>query len=195
MRYGEAMNAVAPLDQPSRFRITADMFEAMFDAGMFADAKRVELRDGELVQMNAIHVRHASAVIELGAAFVNALKAAKIKLRVLAEPSVRTDDYNVPQPDVVVWDPVVEDGFAPGYAVRIAVEISDSTLADDLGSKAVHYAGSGIPEYWVVDVRGRTIRQHSGASESGYAVVRSVAFGEPAASLTVEGLIVDTSDL
>ena len=35
----------------------------------------------------------------------------------------------------------------------LAIEISDTSLADDLGSKRLQYEELGIPEYWIVNVR------------------------------------------
>lgn len=36
-------------------------------------------------------------------------------------------------------------------------EIADTTLATDLDEKKQLYAGMGIPEYWVVDIKGRRV--------------------------------------
>ena len=36
----------------------------------------------------------------------------------------------------------------------LVAEVSDTTLASDLDKKKQLYAALGIPEYWVVDVRG-----------------------------------------
>ena len=35
----------------------------------------------------------------------------------------------------------------------LVIEISDTSLADDLGAKRLQYEGLGIPEYWIVNVQ------------------------------------------
>jgi len=44
--------------------------------------------------------------------------------------------------------------------VALLVEVADSSLAKDLDAKLKLYAAAGIQEYWVVDVRGRTLTIH-----------------------------------
>lgn len=77
-----------------------------------------------------------------------------------------------------------------GPEVRLAVEISDSTLDMDLGRKARLYASHGVPEYWVVDVEARLIHQLWAPEGDAYARRREVAFGERVEAVTVAGLVV-----
>jgi Uma2 family endonuclease len=98
-----------------------------------------------------------------------------------------------------VWDtaaaPANLDGPIPASAVRLIVEVADSTLSDDLGEKLADYATAGLPEYWVVDVRGRQILQHSGPGNGTYAPREPTRFGEIVASRAYPGLRVDTAAL
>jgi Uma2 family endonuclease len=41
--------------------------------------------------------------------------------------------------------------------VLLLVEVSDETLSFDLNKKAALYAQAGIPDYWVLDVKGRRL--------------------------------------
>lgn len=79
------------------------------------------------------------------------------------------------------------DGILPLEAVKLLIEVADSTLAQDLGLKAALYAGAGVPEYWVVDVSGRMIHQMWSPRPEGYAGRREVAFGEAIEAATVKG--------
>jgi Uma2 family endonuclease len=40
---------------------------------------------------------------------------------------------------------------------NLVIEISDTSLADDLGAKRLQYEGLGIPEYWIVNVQAMKI--------------------------------------
>jgi Uma2 family endonuclease len=74
------------------------------------------------------------------------------------------------------------------------IEVADASLGDDLGEKLGDYAAAGLPEYWVVDIRGRLILRHERPSGREYKVRAPVHFGEPAAALTL-ALTVETAAL
>ena len=71
--------------------------------------------------------------------------------------------------------------------VRLLVEISDTTLAFDLGTKARLYARAGIPEYWVVDVVGERIVVHRSPGSGVYADMKSYRIGESIEPLAAPG--------
>ena len=80
-----------------------------------------------------------------------------------------------------------------GKAVRLAVEISDSTLAIDMGRKAHLYARHAVPEYWVVDVEAGSIHQMWNPADASYREKRTIALGESIEAATIVGLRVATS--
>lgn len=105
-------------------------------------------------------------------------------------------------PDITVWDSGAGDasdgGPIPASAVRLIVEAADSTLADDLGEKLEDYAAAGPAEYWVADVQGKLILQHTGPNvmaegKTGYARREPWRFGETVAWRTRSEIAVDTS--
>ncbi len=59
-------------------------------------------------------------------------------------------------------------------------EIADTTLATDLDEKKQLYADFGIPEYWVVDVRGQRV--------IAFQLQQNGKYKECTQSLTLEGL-------
>jgi len=70
---------------------------------------------------------------------------------------------NEPQPDLVVLNREVTTFGRehPGpQAIRLVIEVSDSTLSFDLRIKAALYARAGIAEYWVLDIAGRRMFVH-----------------------------------
>lgn len=68
-------------------------------------------------------------------------------------PSTELSDDSLPEPDIAIGEPSDAKIF-PGPAMRVAIEVSDSTLDLDLGRKARLYARYGLPEYWVSMSRG-----------------------------------------
>ncbi len=188
------------MNAPSRppLILTDDQFEDMGRRGAFEKVGRVELRGGMIAPMNPVYYPHANVVFELGIALREAVRKAGLALQVHVEISARFGGGFLPTVDVVVWDqasaPADLDGPVPGAAVRLAVEVADSSLGDDLGAKLIDYAQTGLAEYWVADVKSRTIFQHRDPGATGYGTRVAIRFGDVAAALTLP-LAVDTSKL
>ena len=64
------------------------------------------------------------------------------------------------------------------WAVKLAVELSDTTRDMDLGRKAKLYARHNVPEYWVADRERQVLMRHSAPGADGYAKIMAFAFGE-----------------
>jgi Uma2 family endonuclease len=188
-------NESALRDEPILLRITAAQFSVMVEAGAFTDGPGVELRGGLLYRMNPQYVPHLRAKDRLFLALANALQAMGSVLVASSEGSVRLAEGEVPQPDLIIWEPVRVRGPVPGERVRVVAEVSDATLADDLGHKRRLYAASSVPEYWVVDLPGRAVHQYWAPAEGAYGRSAVVRFGDTLRSATVEGLAVPTGML
>jgi Uma2 family endonuclease len=76
-------------------------------------------------------------------------------------------DTSEPEPDVAVVPVGDYDTEHPSEAYLI-IEVSESSLARDRGIKQRIYAASGVPEYWIVDVRTKCIDVYRDPREEGY---------------------------
>jgi Uma2 family endonuclease len=182
-------------ETPELLRITAAQFSVMVEAGAFTGDQRVELRGGLLYQMDPQYVPHARAKSRLFLSLAKALQAIGSSLEVLSEGSVELGEAEVPLPDLIVWEPVQLRGPIPGDRVRLLVEVSDSTLTEDLGRKRRLYAAASVPEYWVVDVFARALHQYWAPAEGAYSRSAVVPFGGTIRSPTLAGLAVPTTAL
>lgn len=180
---------------PPLLRLSSGQLEAMAACGALAGLPRIELRDGVLCQMNPQYRPHLLAKAVIYDALRDALRALGLPLGVASEGSVRVGEHEVPMPDVIVWEVHRGAGPVPVEHVRLVVEVSDTTLDDDLGRKRLVYAGGGVPEYWVVDLAGQVVRQHWAPGEAGYGRDASVAFGVPLAAATLPGVVIGTAAL
>ena len=167
----------------------------MAATGALAGFPRIELRDGVLCQMNPQYRPHLLAKSVVYDALRDALRDLGSSLGVASEGSVRIGEREVPMPDVFVWDVHRGAGPVPVEHVRLVVEVSDTTLEDDLGRKRQVYAAGAVPEYWVVDLPGRTIRQYWAPVDGSYAGEAVVPFGERLSAVTLTGLCIDTTPL
>ena len=80
-------------------RFTLDEYHRMGEAGVLHEDDRVELLDGQIVQMSPIGIRHAACVNRLTALFVG---RAGNQATVGVQNPLILGEYQEPQPDVVV---------------------------------------------------------------------------------------------
>ena len=135
---------------PAPHRWTRRQYEQMIEAGILGEDDRVELIDGEIIEMSPQKGPHAMAVmLTLGALQT----AYKDPLMVRPQLPLALDPDSEPEPDiaVVAGKPRDYPSGHPNTAILV-VEISDTTLAQDRTHKARIYARHGIPEYWILNV-------------------------------------------
>jgi Uma2 family endonuclease len=141
----------------SRHQFTVDDYHRMGEAGILTEDDRVELIEGELVEMAPIGSEHAGCVGALNHLLVLAVGA-----RGLVSPQnpVRLDPHNEPQPDFAVLRPR-PDGYRSALPtpedVLLLVEVAATSLAYDRGLKLALYARSRIPEVWIVDLTAQEV--------------------------------------
>ena len=127
--------APAPTVAPTRRRFTAAEYCAMADAGILTEDDRVELLDGELVQMPPIGDYHASRVNWLNYSLTPALGQRAI---VQVQNPVRLNDDTEPRPDIALLrfrDDFYCFGKPTPADVLLLIEVSDTSLAYDRGPR------------------------------------------------------------
>ncbi|MGH2712253.1 MAG: Uma2 family endonuclease [Actinomycetota bacterium] len=165
------MEAVRP------YRFTVEEYERLGEAGIIGEDERVELIDGQVVQMTPIGLPHTGTVKALINTFSSRL-ADRVVLSV--QDPVVLDDYTEPQPDVVLLAPPLETyrkRQPRADDVLLLVEVADSSGIYDRGVKVPLYASAGIPEYWIVDVKAGVIEVHRSPQGDQYSSVEVVRPG------------------
>ena len=125
---------------PRPHRLTVDEYYRMAEVGLLPPDARVELIDGEIIDMAPIGSRHAAAVDLLAERFIQAAKGTVV---VRIQGPVRLGPRSEPQPDHAVLRPRA-DRYARSHPtaadVLLVVEVSDATLRFDREVKANLYA-------------------------------------------------------
>ncbi len=132
----------------------------MGEAGVLSDDDRVELLDGEIVQMTPIGIPHSSSVDRLTAFFSRRLGRRAI-MRV--QGPIILDRFSEPQPDLSVLAPRADFyGHAqPRPAdVLLAVEVIDTSRGYDRTLKLPLYARAELQEVWLVDLKAQVIETY-----------------------------------
>lgn len=156
-----------------RLRFTVDEYLALGAAGILAKEERVELLDGEIIQMAPIGNRHRNSVNWLADLMGEAFGG---RAMVQVQGSIQLDDASAPQPDIAVIrrGSINEIGPVLPSDVYLLVEVADSSLEFDLGEKLARYAAAGIPEVWVANLRAGELVVNTEPAGTTYANVRIV---------------------
>ncbi|MDO6413118.1 Uma2 family endonuclease [Sphingomonas sp. BIUV-7] len=180
---------------PTLVPLTLGDYLRLDEAGAFEDYGKTELIEGQIYYMNAQHRPHARVKSDLFVQLALALRSLEADVRALVEASIAVPPHNAPEPDIVLTDAADGTGLVPLDSVRLVIEVSETTLSNDLGRKAKLYARHGIAEYWVVDVTARVFHQMWRPEVDAYTKDRIVPFGYDLRAETITGLLVATGDL
>ena len=141
-----------------RHRVTVADFHKMSEAGIFLEDDRIELIEGEMVDMAPIGSRHAGMVNKLNRLF----SAVGGQALVSTQNPLRLDPYSEPEPDLMLLKPRA-DYYAeahPGASdVLLLIEVSDTTARFDREVKLPLYARHGIAEVWLIDLDARAVER------------------------------------
>lgn len=139
--------------------LTVDEFQNMAEQGLFAPNMRLELIDGRIHEMSPVGRKHAAIVVRLMAYFPPRLGDG---YTYSAQNPVQLLPKFQPQPDYMILryrDDDYEFAMPTARDVLLLIEVSDSTLVDDLTLKLPRYAKAQIPEVWIINVNDSTVMQ------------------------------------
>lgn len=160
--------AIAPAE-PQRHALSVDDVLRMVGAGILEEDARIELIEGELIDMTAASASHAALRNRLARMFVLALGERGV---VSIQNALRLGNFTLPQPDLCALRAQSQDYFdrLPTAAdVLLLIEVSDSTLRYDRDRKLPLYARHGIAEVWIVDVNARRTLRYTQPDAEAYA--------------------------
>jgi len=140
--------------------LSVDEYLRLIEAGILADAERLELLDGYMVLKMSRNPPHDLALWLTEEAVARLLPAGWFRRN---QSSVTTTD-SVPEPDVAVVRGRPRDYAArhPGPAdLALVIEVADSSLSQDRNVKGPLYARAAIPVYWIVNVPDRRVEVYT----------------------------------
>jgi Uma2 family endonuclease len=187
--------SVAMKDLPRRHGITVDEFYRMDEAGEFAPDARVELIEGEIIDMPVPGSRHSAMDSRLNELLILAVGRRAL---VRAGGGIHLDNMSLPAPDfslVVRREDYYVERHPTAAETFLAIEVSDTRLSFDLGRKRALYARRGVTELWVIDLK--RARLHCFRRPSGDEYLEACVLEAPR-TMSIEklpGVTIDTSSL
>ncbi|WP_258359857.1 Uma2 family endonuclease [Moorella sulfitireducens] len=179
----------------ARRRFTVDEYYQMARAGILGEDERVELIEGEIIEMVPIGVKHAACVRRLDRIF-NSLVGNRALID--TQNPLRIDKYSEPQPDLTLLKPRNDyyGAFHPRPDdVLLLVEVADTSLAYDREAKVPLYARAGVNEVWLVDLQAHQVTAYRQPSPSGYSEIKEYRRGDYIAPLAFPQLNIPVQDI
>ena len=161
-----------------RKKFTVGQYHQMIESGILTDRDRVELLQGEIIEMSPVGRQHAACVDRLNELFVMRLSSRAI---VRVQSPIRLSDNSEPQPDLAILkrrDDFYVNGHPKPKDIFTIVEVSDTTVEYDRTVKVPLYAQNGVTEVWILDLNAQRIEVYRSPSDSGYQQVQTLIRGQ-----------------
>jgi len=178
-----------------RRRFTADEYHRMEQAGILGEDDRLELLEGEIVEMAPIGSRHQATVNRLTELFSTRISDRAL---VSVQGPVRLAEDSEPQPDLMLLRRRADfySSAHPGPDdVFLLVEVSDSSTEYDREVKLPLYARHGILEVWLVGLESEVVEVYRGPAAQGYQSVSQSVRGQGLTPESFPGLELAVDDI
>ena len=181
--------------QLTRHPFTVDDYHAMVMAGALKEDDRVELIEGEIIDMTPIGLRHAAAVNILTRWLVVGCGTRAI---VQVQGPMQIGSESEPQPDLVALRP--QANFYRSQAptpddVLLLIEVADSSLQYDRAVKLPLYAQAGVQEFWLVDLVRDEVHMHREPTPEGFRYIERRGRGSRLEPLAFPDLVLPVDEL
>src|SRR5580658_1365556 len=163
---------------PAKHRFSVKDYYRMAETGVLRPDARVELLDGEIIDMSPIGPFHGGVVARLTQLFILLSKG---RWLLWPQNALRLNDHSEPQPDVILLKPSTDDytnNNPQPEDVFLLVEVSDSSLAIDVEKKLPLYGRAGVAEVWIVNLEEEVVEIYREPHFNGYASKTILGAGE-----------------
>jgi Uma2 family endonuclease len=179
----------------ARKLFSVDEYHRMVEVGTLTEDDRVELIEGEILEMSPLGDRHLSCTDRATMLFVPRLLGKAI---VRIQGSIRLSNNTQPQPDVILLNPR-EDFYAKGGAYTrdalLVIEVAETSIRYDRGPKLAIYAKYGVHEVWIEDLDTDTLLIFRDRHPKGYSTSLVLKSGDTISPLAFPNMVLPVSAL
>lgn len=184
-----------PAVWPPRKRWTREECRTLDSTGLW-DRERLELIEGDLLTRMSKNRPHVIAYVLMLEWLTQVFGALYLNPESPIDVAPEDNPTSEPEPDFAVLTKIATEyttGNPAPSDIRLLIEISDSTLAFDLGPKARLYARAAIAEYWVVDLENRRLHVHRDPTNGIYSTVTTCDETQTLTPLTAPAALLNIS--
>jgi Uma2 family endonuclease len=161
-----------------RHRWTVAEYHKMAEVGLLNEDARVELIEGDIIEMAPIGSGHGGKVKRCIRLFSRLLGDTAI---VAAQDPVVLGKRSEPQPDIAIlrWRDDFYESAHPGPEdILLVIEVADTTARYDHKIKVPLYARHGIPEVWLLDLQKRVLEIYRNPDQEKYQHIEHLRSGQ-----------------
>ena len=180
---------------PAKHRFSVEDYYRMAETGVLRPDARVELLDGEIMDMSPIGPFHGGVVGRLTRLFTI---HSKDRWLVWPQNPLRLGDHSEPEPDVMLLKPSPDDytnRHPRPEDVFLLIEVSDASLTTDLEKKLPAYGRAGVIEVWIVNLDEAVVEIYREPHFNGYGSKTVLRPGDQAVALAFPDAVVDVAKL
>ena len=158
--------------------LTVEQFQQMITHGILTKDDRVELLNGEIIEMSPINPSHAGIVNRLTRLLVRLVEEQAV---VTIQNPIQLDEQSQPQPDICLLKPRADDytlSHALPDEVLLVIEVADTSARLDRTVKRPAYARAGIAELWIIDLKKKVVEVYRNPVEGEYQTTLLVRGGQ-----------------
>jgi len=174
---------------------TVDEYYRMAEAGILDPDARLELIEGEILEMSPVGTRHVSCVNRLNRLFNRRLGDEAL---VSVQNPVRLSHYTEPQPDIVLLKPrddCYKEKRISWEDAALVIEVSDTTIRRDRDLKLPLYSKAGVSELWIIDLQQDTLFVYRAPGPKTYGSSLTLCPGDPLTLLAFPDVVFQVEDL
>lgn len=178
-----------------RKRFTVEQYHQMIESRILTEDDRVELIQGEILQMSPVGRRHAACVDRLVEFLILQLASQAI---VRVQSPIQLNDNSEPQPDLALLrrrTDFYQQGHPTPIDIFLIIEVSDSTIDYDREVKVPVYAQNGILEVWLIDLNTQSIEVYRESSGTDYRSKQSFSRGQVLSPLSFPDLTLTVAQI
>ncbi len=179
----------------ARKLFSVDEYDRMVEVGILTEYDRVELIEGEILEMSPIGWRHTACTDRATMLLAPRLLGKAI---VRIQGPIRLSDNTKPQPDVILLNPR-EDFYSSGGPVTkdalLVIEVAETSIRYDRGPKLAIYAKYGVHEVWIEDLNTDTLLVFRDRHPKGYSTAHVLKPADTVSPLAFPDMVLPVSAL
>lgn len=172
-----------------------DEWRRLGEANIFPPGSRLELIEGEILEMAPIGSNHAGHVIRLMNFFSTIVNQKAI---INAQNPLQLGDLSEPEPDFMLLKPN-NDFYCSRHPnaddVLLLIEVADSSLSFDQNQKLRLYAQQNIAEYWLMNLNDACVEVYLQPHGDCYAEKTTLRAGDSVTLSQLENICIDIADI
>ena len=165
------------------------------EANIFPPESRLELINGEIIEMAPIGSHHASHLKRLNKLFSGLIQESVI---IAVQDPLQLGDSSEPEPDFMLLHPSSDfyyENHPVASDVFLLIEIAESSLKFDQNQKLRLYALHNVPEYWLLNVNDACLEVYRQPYNGLYAEKTTLRAGNKITLSQLDNISIDIADI